>query len=223
MTTPVANVMPIFATPFAVVPVGAPAELNAALAVLFLERATEAYRDPAIPRDALCFRGREDLFEWQDEAIGELRRALLAGVCAAVMAVNRYTEAEFDALGLQARARMVVVRPNGCLPATTAPLASWYALYCVAAPPAAPARADSAALRLYAIRDPTMFMDAANWRLREPFSGTHCLWRPSPGQMAVFPASILHEIALNRADAELLLVAARVRFTHGGQVAMPPW
>jgi hypothetical protein len=223
MTTPVANVVPIFATPFLVIPVGVPAELNAALAALFLERATEAYRDPAAPRDALCFRGREDLFEWQSDVVGELKRGMLGGVCAAVMAVNRYTEAEFDALGLQARARFVVIRPNGCLSAASAPLASWYAIYCVAAPPAAPPRADSAALRLYAIRDATMFMDAANCHLREPFSGTHYVWRLMAGQMAVFPASILHEIALNRADAELLLVTARLRFAHGGQVAMPPW
>jgi hypothetical protein len=219
----VPTVMPIFATPFAIVPIGGTADLNATLESVFLSRASEEYRDPRAPHNPLCFCGREDLFEWPDEAVEQLRRQMLAGICAAVMAVNRYTEAEFDALGLQARARFRIVRPNGCIPAASAPLASWSVVYCVAAPAPAPARADSAVLRLYAIREGTMFIDAANWRLRDPFNGAHHVWRPVPGQMAVFPASILHEVALNRTEANLLLVTARARFAHGGQVEAPPW
>lgn len=216
------RIVPIFATPFAVVPTGVPAELNEALAALFLSRATEEFRDPTAPRDPLCFRSREDLLDWQSEPVAHLRRELLGGICAAVMAVNRYTDAEFGALGLQARARFMIVRSNGCIPAATAPMASWYAVYCVAAPPPSPIRADSAVLRLYAIREPAMFIDAANRRLSEPFSGTHHLWWPTPGQMAVFPGSIMHEVALNRSEADLILIGARVRFAHPGESA-PSW
>lgn len=216
-------ITPILATPFAVVPTSAAPDLNVALASLFLSRATEADRDPALPRDSLCFRSREDLFDWQTEPVGHLRQEMLAGICAAVMAVNYYSDAEFDALGLQVRARFTIVRPNGCIPASSAPMSSWYAVYCVAAPAASAGRADSGVLRLYAIRDPTMFMDAANRRLREPFSGTHHLWRPVPGQMAVFPSSILHEVALNRAEADLMLVSARVRFAHPGEQVSRSW
>jgi hypothetical protein len=223
MTTGAPTLVPIFATPFVVVPVGAPAELNAAVASLFLARATEEYRDPALRPDPLCFRSREELFEWPDEALGHLRGQMLAGICAAVSAANLYTDAEFDALRVQARARFAIVHPDGSIPAATVPLASWYAVYCVATPPPTPARADSALLRLYAIRDAKMFMDAANWRLRAPFSGSHHIWRPVAGQMAVFPASILHEVALNRTEADLILVTARLRFAHAGQAAAPPW
>jgi hypothetical protein len=208
-----------------VVPIDGATELNPALASLFLSRAADAYRDPALPSDPLCFRSREDLFEWRGEPVGQLRAQMLAGICAAVKAANLYTEPEFDALGLQARARFAIVRPDGHIPASTSPMASWYALYCVAAPPGAPARADSGVLRLYAVRHGTMFIDAANCRLRPPFDPLHQTWRPIPGQMAVFPASILHEIALNRTDANLLLVGARVRFVSAGQdqQTMPPW
>jgi hypothetical protein len=219
----VPTVVPIFATPFVVVPIGESADLNPTLESLFLSRATEEYRDPRAPRNPLHFCGREDLFEWQDAAIGQLRRQMLGGICAAVMAVNRYTDKEFDALGLQARARFRIVRPDGCIPAATAPLASWFVVYCVSAPAPTPARADSALLRLYAIREGSMFLDAANYRLRDPFSGAHHVWRPVPGQMAVFPAGILHEVALNRTEANLLLVTARARFAHAGQVEAPPW
>jgi len=223
MTTAVPTLVPIFATPFAVVSIGAPGGLNAALAPLILSRATEEYRDPSAAGDPLCFRSREDLFEWDSEAVARLRWEMLDAVSRAVMAANGYPQAESDALAAQARARFAIVRPNGGLPGTTAPMASWCAVYCIAAPPAVPARADSGALRLYAVRHASMFLDATNSQLRAPFSVTHYIWRPVAGEMAVFPASILHEVALNRAGEDLLLVTARLRFVHRDQQAQPPW
>jgi hypothetical protein len=223
MTTPQTTLVPIFATPFAAVSLAGSADLNPALLSLFSLRATEAHRDPGIARDPLCFRSREDLFEWENEVVAHLKGEMLGGLCAAVMAVNLYTDAEFDELRVQARARFTIARPDGCIPAASLPLASWCAIYCVAAPPPAPARSDSAALRLYETRLGTMFMDAANWQLRPPFSAGHHMWRPVPGQMAVFPASIPHEIALNRTQGDLVVVTARARFANPGQEAMPPW
>jgi hypothetical protein len=223
VTTPAPVIVPIFATPFAVAPLASAAELNARLVPLLLSRATETQRDPAAPHDRLCFRSREDLFDWDVEPIGELRREMLGAVCAAVLAATSYSEAEFQALRVQARARFAIVRPNGCLPAATAPLSSWQALYCVGAPPPAPDRADSATLRLYGIRNGTMFLDAANSRLRAPFGESHQVWRPVAGQIAIFPSSILHEVALNRAAADLILVLARVRFASASQAASAPW
>lgn len=88
MSRPAASIVPIFATPFAVVPLARAAELNAPLAALLLSRATDEYRDQSLPADPACFRGREDLFDWKDELLGELRRELLAGLCTAIMAVN---------------------------------------------------------------------------------------------------------------------------------------
>ena len=217
------EITPIFASPLAVVPVAGAERLNAPLAALLRRRADAAHRDPAHPQDPRCFRGREDLFEWPEPEIGGLSQAMVAGACTAILAVNAYSEAEFDALSVQARARFLIVRPDGCLPATTAPMASWYALYCVAAPPHPAARPDSGVLRLYGGRQATMFIDAANWRLRAPYGTGHYSWSPVPGQMAVFPASIAYEIALNRTADELLLVAARLRFAHPGQAAAPPW
>jgi len=109
------------------------------------------------------------------------------------------------------------------MPATSVPLATWCAVYCVAAPLPNPARADSGSLRLYESRMGGMLLDASNWRLRAPFSPGHSLWRPTPGEMAVFPAWVLHEIALNRGDADLILVLARARFSRPGMEALPPW
>lgn len=214
MTTP--HIVPIFAAPLAVVPIEGADELNPVLARHFAASATDERRDPSLPADALCFRSREDVFEWRDEAVVRLRRQMLAGVCAVVMEVNGYTEAELEAMALQARARFAIVRPDGCIPAGTAPMASWCAVYCVAAPPGEPRREDSGVLRLYAVRNINMFIDAGNARLRAPFEPSHMTWRLEPGTMAVFPGSLLHEVALNRGTADLVLVGARVRFTGAG-------
>lgn len=223
MTTPATTLIPLFAAPFAAVPVPEAAELNRALAALFSLRATEAHRDRALALDPLCFRSREDLFEWDNEAVVHLKREMLGALCAVVMAANLYSEAEFDALGVQVRARFAIVRPDGSIPASSLPLASWCALYCVAAPAPTPDRADSGALRLYEARMGGMFTDASNWRMRPPFSPGHHIWRPVAGYMAAFPASIMHEVALNRGEGDLVLVAARVRFASPGMESMAPW
>jgi len=102
-------------------------------------------------------------------------------------------------------------------------LASWCAIYCVAAPPAPPGRADSGVLRLYESRLGGMFADATTWALRPPFAGGHHLWRPRPGSMALFPAHLAHEVALNRSGGDLVLVRVRIRFANPGQQEAPPW
>ncbi|HET7756618.1 MAG TPA: hypothetical protein VFK87_05130 [Steroidobacteraceae bacterium] len=223
MNAPAATLVPIFATPFAAVPLAGAGSLNPALAAALAARATADRREPAAPSDPLCYRSREDLFDEEDETVAALRREMLAGLCGAVVATTSYTAAEFDRLGIQARARFVIVRPDGCLPATTESLASWCAIYCVAAPPAVSGRADSGVLRLYQTRFGTMFMDASNWNLRAPFAASHLIWHPVAGHMVAFPASLPYEIALNRTDRDLLLVVVRARFANPGQQAMPPW
>ena len=157
MSEPAATLTPIFATPFAQVALPVESALNDSLATLFTARATEERRDTGARRDPLCYLSREELFDWPDEPVAALRGVLLAGLCPAVRASTLYTEAEFDRLGIQARARFAIIRPDGCLPAQSLPLASWCAIYCVAAAPAPAARADSGALRLYESRLGGMF------------------------------------------------------------------
>ncbi|HEV2284708.1 MAG TPA: hypothetical protein VGR80_01600 [Steroidobacteraceae bacterium] len=220
---PAASLVPIFATPFAQAALPVEAAFNQTLAGLLGARATGERHDPDRRRDPLCYVSREDLFESRDEPIAALRNLLLAGLCRSVLAATLHGEAEFSRLGLRSRARFVIVRPDGCLPAQSLALASWCAIYCVAAPPAPAGRADSGVLRLYEMRLGGMFADATTWRLRPPFAGGHQLWHPRPGSMALFPAHLLHEIALNRSDGDLMLVILRARFENPGQQEIPPW
>jgi hypothetical protein len=220
---PAATLLPIFATPFADIALPVTDALNASLATLLATQATEERRDPGARRDPLCYVSREDFFEWREEPVAALRGELLAGICPAILASTLYTEAEFDQLGVQARARFVIIRPDGCLPVQSLSLASWCAVYCVAAPPAPAGRTLSGVLRLYESRLGGMFADATTWRMRPPFGDGHQIWRPKAGSMAAFPAHLAHEIALNRTGADLVLVIARIRFANPRQQAAPPW
>jgi len=63
---------------------------------------------------------------------------MLAALCSVVMAASLYTEADFNAIALQARARFIMMRPDDALRRRAVPLASWCAL--AAPPPSRPAR-----------------------------------------------------------------------------------
>ena len=75
---------------------------------------------------------------------------MLAALCSVVMAASLYTEADFNAIALQARARFIMMRPDDALRRRAVPLASWCALYCVAAPP--PSRPTRTAVRCASLR-----------------------------------------------------------------------
>ncbi|HWZ62303.1 MAG TPA: hypothetical protein VNX02_04730 [Steroidobacteraceae bacterium] len=223
MSAHAATVVPMFATPFATVPLKVPGAADGSLAARLAAWASEARRDPEAPPDPLCYRSREELFESGEEPIASLKREVLAGLSAAVGATTLRAAAESGGLTVRARARLAIIRPNGCLPAASLPLASWCAIYCVAAPETPADRPLSGVLRLYEPRLSNMFLDGSNWQLRPPFANGHQTWRPVAGHLAAFPAWLTHEVALNRCDRDLMLVIARARFANPGQDEEPPW
>ncbi|OLE32387.1 MAG: hypothetical protein AUG47_06780 [Alphaproteobacteria bacterium 13_1_20CM_3_64_12] len=223
MSSPAPHVVPIFATPFGVVSVPEAEALNPALAALFAERATpERCAAGALP-GPLTFRSRDDLLEWPDEPLRRALRAVVSGVSAVAVSISDFSAEQFAALRLQARAWFTIVSPDGCVPPTNYPNSSWLGVYCVTAPPQSDSRFDSGMLRLYECRPGTSFQDATYGGLRLPYRPSHCNWRPVPGQMAVFPSAITHEIAMVRAGGGLVIVSVRVRFVASEQAWMPPW
>ena len=215
-------VVPIFATPFGLATVPDAAELNPAAAQLFAERALPERADPA-SRPPQMFRSREDLLQWADEPLRRLTAGIIGAALSVVHSLNELTDEQFAAFQLQARAWFTIVRPDGNVPSGNYPNAAWCAVYCVAAPEPSPSRHDSGLLRLHESFRATMFSDATNTVLRAPFQSGHSTWQPVPGQLAVFPASITHEIALHRGEGESVLVTALLRFLAPGQTGMPWW
>lgn len=216
------HVVPIFATPFGVAEVPDAATLNPLVAAILAERATPARADPA-HRQAFSYRSRDDLLEWTEEPVRRVAGGVVAAVLGVARSINDFSDAQFAAFRVQARAWYTIVRPDGCVPSQSYANAAWCAVYCVAAPPAGSARFDSGVVRLHESYRATMFTDATNSTSQLPYRPGHNTWRPVPGQVVVFPAAITHEIALLRGAGELVLLSALVRFVAPGQEGMPSW
>jgi len=217
------SVVPIFATPFGVVPLPEAEELNPVVAKLLTARAQADGAGMSHVSGPLCYVSGDDLLDWSDEPVRKVGGEVVRAVRSVVAAVNEFTEQQWQSLAVQARGWFTIVRQNGCLAARSYPLTSWCAIYCVESPPPSPERRDSGVLRLYESRLGTMFTDASNSVTRIPYTPGHYSWRPVPGQVAVFPASTTHEIALIRAPGQLLMLTLRVRFVAPGQEGLSRW
>lgn len=222
MRQPSLSVVPIFATPFAVVELPAATQANPVIGPL-LARHAAAHPVAGPESDRFCYRSEDDLLEWNEPAMHELCADMLRGVWSTVATVNSFTPEQLQSLSMQARGSFTIVQPNGHGPATTYPLTSWVGVYCVEAPPSSTERSDSGVLRLYESRLTTMFADATNSTMRLPFTTGHYAWRPIPGQLAIFPGSLTHEIALIRSAGQLTLITVRARFVGTGQEGFSRW
>ncbi len=223
MSVPTPHVVPLFATPLGVVAIPGGVELNPSLESLLESRATAAYRDPAGRPGVRVFQSRDDLMAWPEAPVRQITAGILGGVRAVVASINDFSEAQWDSFTVQSRAWFTIVRPDGSVPAINHPLTAWCAVYCVAAPEPSSRRFDSGVLRLHEGRLGTAFADATNATTHFPYRPSHYSWRPVPGELAVFPASVFHEIAPLRASRSLLLVSMRVRYLAPGQTGMPGW
>lgn len=215
-------VLPIFATPLGFATVPGSEALNPSVARLLAERATPEHADPS-SRPPMLYCSQSDLFEWADEPVRQLTRLLAGAALAVIRSVNSVDDATFRSLHMQMRAWYTIIRPDGYVPSGSYPNAAWCAVYCVAAPQGPTTRHDSGILRLHEAVRTTMFSDATNTTLHEPYRIGHRTWQPVPGQLAVFPAAITHEIATLRGEGELVLVSALLRFIAPGQTGMPWW
>jgi len=213
-------VLPLFATPLGIVTVPQAEELNPQLVDLFMRR-TPLDRVPHSKPSV--YRSHDDLFDWPEQPARALATEIFRGVCSVVETLNAFEPDQLRSFNLEARGWFTILEQLGSLPAASYPLTAWCAMYCVAAPEPSATRQDSGVLRLYESRLGTMFQDATNSVMRVPFTPGHYAWRPVPGQLAVFPASLTHEIALLRSAGKLILVTARVRFVAPGQQGVGRW
>ncbi len=219
MSVPKVSVLPILSTPLGIVQLPAAEVLNSTLAALFV-----ANRQETMPPGAnVGWHGQDDLFQRTEPSVRELSAEIIRGVYSVIDSVNNFPPGQLQSFTLQARGWASILRQNGSVPASHFPLTAWCAIYCVAAPAPASTRADSGVLRLHESRLGTMFHDATNATMRIPFTLGHFTWRPVPGQLAVFPAYLTHEIAPLRSLGELIPVTSRLRFVAACQNGFSRW
>jgi hypothetical protein len=216
------SVVPIFATPLAVVTL--PDALSALFPTVTELLARHAAANPApTTADRLCYQSRDDLLEWDAEPIQQLCSGILRGVWSTVAAVTTMPPERLQTLSMQARAGFTIVQPDGYLPATSHALTAWCGLCCLEAPAPTAERVDSGGVRFYESRLSTMMADASTSGLRAPYSAGHHMWRAVPGQLVVFPGSLNHEIPLIRSRGPLTLITVRTRFVGPDQEGLSQW
>jgi hypothetical protein len=215
------SIVPIFATPFAVLGLPEAERLNPTVASILQERAA-ADADPSPASTPHCYRSREDI-RLDDPPVQAVSGEVLRGMAGVVAALNQFSEDRMRALTMQTCASFTIVRSNGSVAAHNFPLTSWCGIYCVEAPEPSADRRDSGVLRLHESRMRNMFSDATNSAMPVPYAMGHYAWRPVPGQLAVFPGSTSHEIALIRSPGSLVLLTLRVRFVAAGQTGWVRW
>jgi hypothetical protein len=215
------SVMPILATPLGIATIGDAAEFNGALRELFAQRVAAGRGLGRAEPLRVC--SSDDLLEWPEAPVRQLAGAIAGAVYRFIGDVSEIDESHLRACKLEARAWFTLLRPDGRVPAANYPLTAWCAIYCVSAPTSVEGRADSGIVRLYESRLSTSFQDASNAAMRIPYSQAHYTWRPTAGQLVIFPGSLTHEVAPLRATGELLLVTARCRFVGAGQQGHSRW
>lgn len=220
MTTQGLQIQPIMALPFAVQALPEATLLNGKLLELFEARAAG---DAANRRGALCYVSPDDLLEQSDPAVTSTVASMLDTVRSVVRALNDFPDGTLESFRLQARGWFSLVRQFGSIPSRSYPMTAWCAAYCIEAPPPSPERFDSGVLRMHESRLGTMFADATTSAMHGPYALGHCTWRPKPGEMAVFPGSLTHEIALVRSPGTLALMMLRLRFVGPAQTGFERW
>jgi hypothetical protein len=215
------SILPIFATPLAVVTLPDTSRSTGHVAQLLTQHAA-ANPVPATS-GGLCYESRDDLLDWPDSAVQQLCDDILRGVWSTVAAVTTLSPEELGTLSLQARGSYTIVQPDGCVPAVSHSLTAWCAICCLQAPAPAAQRGDSGVVRFYESRFGTTLADATTSALRVPFLSGHYTWRAVPGQLVVFPGSLTHEIPLIRASGPLTLITVRTRFVGPGQEGLSRW
>ena len=198
MVSPVLQLSPAFAVPILQTHLDGCEHLNRELEALFLERESDAYRNPTpshIPQ-AQTFESRFNLFRWPEPCIQELRRFMLDAVARAVIQTSTVTPQALSRLKFSNHTWFHITRYAGSFVAHNHPLASWSGVYCVRAGQEAPGHPNSGLLRLLDTRQgANAYLDPANAHLHPLFALRPLEFRLGAGDLLLFPSYLFHEVA----------------------------
>ena len=216
MVAPAVSIGAAFAVPFGEARLPACESLNRRLEALFLERETDAYRNPTpshIPQPEM-FESRFNLFLWPEACIRELRAFVLDSVAQTVMQVSDLQAADLARLQIHNHTWFHITRYAGSFVAHNHPLASWSAVYCVRAGEQVQEHPGGGVLRFLDTRPGAdAFLDVANRRLRGDFALKCREVRLQEGQVIVFPSFAFHEVAPFYGRDTRITVATNCWFT----------
>ncbi len=193
-----AEIVNMFAVPFAFARHPAPEALNQRL----LQFALEAERSggaanprPLTQRNAQVFESRFDLFRDANPAVQELKRFCWEHLLAVVGRLNGYDRDTLRRLELYNESWFHVTRNGGYFGLHNHPNASWSGVYCVDDGRPNPANKQSGVLTFVSpFLTYGMHMDAGIANMQLPYAMQTAGLSLVPGQLVLFPSWVLHDV-----------------------------
>lgn len=208
---------PLFAVPFAFAQHPQPGPLNAALRALFLAREAEGARfanpNPYTVRNAQLFESHFDLFAWPEPVIGQLSDFCLSNLMQTVGELNGYDVAQLRRIDVATDAWFHVTRRGGHFGVHNHPMAAWSGVYCVSPGEHDADQPDSGRLSFINPHSMhSMYVDAGNAALRQPYNTGNYGFQLVPGQLILFPSWVLHHVMPFFGEGERITVAFNCAF-----------
>lgn len=212
------QISPVFAVPFAFGQHPQPAEMNAQLRTLFLQREAEgpkyANPNPYTQRNAELFESHFDLFKWPEPCIQQLKHFCWGELMQLLAQINGYDAAMMQRMRIHSDAWFHVTRRGGFFGIHNHPMASWSGVYCVSSGEHDANRPESGQLSFI---NPfimnTMFMDAGVAQLQSPFTYASRVFNLQAGDLVFFPSWVLHEVKPFLGNGERITVAFNCWFS----------
>ena len=223
------NVATIFAVPLAVTEVSGATALNAELESLILSREQTQYANqpPSPLLSKGVFESVPGILQWQEPCIEKLRSALVNSVGRVVAELSGFSQQELTSIIVMNQTRFHITRHGGGFLPYNHPMASWSSTYCVNAGDDVADFPDSGTIRVLDSRiGLCTYLDPANMRWRAPFSFGHGSIRLRAGQLVVFPAYLLREVAAYMGERPRITISSSysfgVRSTDAQNTAQTP-
>lgn len=205
-----------FAVPMGIMKLESTEQLNKELAEFFSECAkkdeySNKHRNSI--RQKEVFESSFDLFGWQEPCIQKLKSKCMNALLQFTGRLSNISNEEIKEWQVFCDAWFHVTKKGGYFTAHNHPNASWSAVYCVQNEVSSTNTVENGVLRFLDYKShSTMYIDAANNRLPEPFNLGNRVFNLSAGDFIIFPSYLLHEVSPYWGETERITVAMNCWF-----------
>lgn len=210
------KINPIFATPLIMTVLPNMDKLNQELKTLFesIESSNIRNSQPAPTTRINIFDSEMDLFEWEDDAVKNLKRILLPICEQTIQSLNGYNFELTSRFSTSVDSWFHITNDHGYISPHIHSNASWSAVYYVDDGLPDATYEDNGVIRFLDTRTgANMYLDAGNYGLKEPFNSGAFVVKPENGTFIMFPSYLSHEVAPFKGKGKRISIAMNFSFT----------
>jgi uncharacterized protein (TIGR02466 family) len=211
-----AELVNLFAVPFALCRCPSHARLNPALKqyILVREQTGASNPRPLTQRNAAVYESDFNLFRDAEPAVQELKAFCWEQLLGVIARLNGYDLPTLQRLQIYNDCWFHVTRRGGFFDLHNHPNASWSGVYCVDPGEHDPAAKQSGLLNFVnPMLTCAMHLDAAVARMQLPYGYHNANLRLEAGQLVLFPSWLLHDVKPYEGPGERITVAFNCWFT----------